>query len=206
MPRIIGITGNIACGKSSVGQYLLTLGAERYIDADVLVHGLYAAGQPIALEVGKTFGHGVLEEDGSVKRQALGALVFRDATAMQALEAIVHPAVQQALTAELAQVSEQGIAILDAVKLLQGESAARCQSIWLVVCPIEQQMQRLMRRNNLDEEEARLRLRSQPAYQDKLSLVDLVIQNGGTLQETYRQVQEAFERFCQAFPAVLFKP
>src|ERR1041384_6164032 len=102
MPRIIGITGNIACGKTAVGHMLLELGAERYIDADAVVHKLYQAGQSIALQVAKTFGHAVISSDGSVDRKALGALVFQNAEAMRRLEAIVHPAVSVALVSELA--------------------------------------------------------------------------------------------------------
>src|SRR5437764_10689769 len=108
MPRIIGLTGNIACGKTSVGQMLLELGAERYIDADAVVHHLYERGQPIALQVQEAFGPTVLAADGSVDRKALGAVVFQNPEAMQRLESIVHPAVAKALMQELATVSEPG--------------------------------------------------------------------------------------------------
>ena len=107
MPRILGITGNIACGKTAVGHMLLELGAERYIDADAVVHRLYEAGQPIALQVAEVFGPGVMAPDGSVDRRALGSIVFQDAKAMRRLEAIVHPAVGVALIGELAQVSSK---------------------------------------------------------------------------------------------------
>src|SRR5450432_2678169 len=116
MPRIIGLTGNIACGKTVVGQMLLELGAERYIDADAVVHKLYQAGQPIALKVAEVFGGAVIAPDGSVDRKALGDIVFHDADAMRRLEAIVHPAVSIALVSEIASVSASGIAIIDAVK------------------------------------------------------------------------------------------
>jgi dephospho-CoA kinase len=197
--HIIGITGNIACGKTSVGQMLLRLGAECYIDADALVHRLYESGQPVALGVGTAFGESVLAADGSVDRQALGSIVFGDAAAMRRLEAIVHPAVHVAMHAELEQVSEDGVAVLDAVKLLEGGSAALCQSIWLVLCSEEKQLQRLMQRSHLSVEEARLRLLSQPATVDKLPLVDEVIQNDGTSEDTYQQVKAAFARFCVKF-------
>src|SRR5438105_15863381 len=100
MPRIIGLTGNIACGKTAVGHMLLELGAERYIDADAVVHKLYERGQPIAVKVAEVFGGAVLAPDGSVDRKALGAVVFQDAEAMRRLEAIVHPAVSIALISE----------------------------------------------------------------------------------------------------------
>ena len=201
MPRVIGITGGIACGKTAVGRILLELGAERYIDADTVVHTLYLAGQPIAMKVAETFGPTVIAADGSVDRKALGAIVFQDAEAMRRLEAIVHPAVATALAQELSFVSEKGIAIIDAVKLLEGGSGALCQSKWLVTCPEEQQLRRLMTRNDHREEEAWARIRAQPSVASRLALVDEVIDNGGTLGETRRQVAAAFERFVQRFPA-----
>src|SRR5579884_2735406 len=200
MPRILGITGNIACGKTAVGKMLLKLGAERYIDADAVVHKLYESGQPIAVQVAEAFGQGVLAPDGSVDRKALGALVFQDAEAMRRLEAIVHPAVGLALLEELSQVSPSGIAIIDAVKLLEGGSGALCQSKWLVICPEEQERARLMARNQMSEEEASARILAQPSIAARLPLVDEVIDNGGSLEETRRQVAAAFERFCRTFP------
>ena len=200
MPRIIGLTGNIACGKTSVGHMLLALGAERYIDADAVVHHLYESGQPIAVQVKEAFGSTVIAPDGSVDRKALGAVVFQNVEAMQQLERIVHPAVGKALMQELAAVSTSGIAVIDAVKLLEGGSGALCQSKWLVICPEEQELARLMTRNLMSEEEAWARLRAQPSVAARLPLVDEVIDNGGTLEETRRQVAAAFERFCQKFP------
>jgi dephospho-CoA kinase len=201
MARIIGLTGNIACGKSMVGQMLLELGAERYIDADAVVHKLYESGQTIALKVAKAFGPAVIAPDGSVDRKALGSLVFQDAEAMRRLEAIVHPAVGMALVNELAAVSTSGIAIIDAVKLLEGGSGAFCQSKWLVICAEGQELARLMARNALSEEEALARIHAQPPVASRLPLVDEVIDNSGSLEETRRQVAAAFGRFISHFPA-----
>jgi dephospho-CoA kinase len=200
MPRIIGLTGNIACGKTSVGHMLLELGAERYIDADATVHRLYEHGQPIAEQVARVFGSSVMAADGSVDRKALGSVVFHDAEALRRLEQIVHPAVGVALVSELAQVSQPGIVVLDAVKLLEGNSGALCQSKWIVVCPEEQEFSRLMARNALNEQEARARIRAQSPLADKLRLVDEVIDNGGSLQDTRQQVEAAFARFMVKFP------
>lgn len=200
MPRIIGLTGNIACGKTAVGHMLLDLGAEKYIDADAVVHRLYQSGQPIALQVAAAFGPTVIATDGSVDRKALGAIVFHNPEAMRQLESIVHPAVHRALVDELATVSPSGIAILDAVKLLEGGSAAFCQSKWLVICQEEQELQRLIARNALSEEEGWARIRAQPPIANKLALVDEIIDNSGSLEETKRQVAAAFERFSKRFP------
>ncbi len=201
MARVLGLTGNIACGKTSVGQMLVELGAERYIDADATVHSLYASGQPIAISVAETFGTSVMNADGSVDRKALGAVVFQDAEAMRRLERIVHPAVGGALMKELALVSPTGIAIIDAVKLLEGNSGALCQSKWIVVCPEAQERARLMARNGFSEQEADARIRAQSPVEPRLSLVDEVIDNGGSLAQTRAQVVAAFERFQSKFPA-----
>src|SRR6266702_3953005 len=139
MPRIIGLTGNIASGKTSVGQLLLEQGVKRYIDADALVHQLYERGQPIAASVAEAFGAEVMAPDGSVDRKALGRLVFEQPEAMQRLEHIVHPAVGVALRKELSTVQADDIVVIDAVKLLEGGSGAFAQSKWLVVCSEEQQ-------------------------------------------------------------------
>lgn len=200
MPRIIGITGNIACGKTAVGHMLLELGAERYIDADAVVHKLYLSGQPIAVKVAEAFGPGVVSPDGSVDRKALSAIVFRDAEAMRRLEAIVHPAVSLALAQELASVSPSGIVIIDAVKLLEGGSGKFCQSKWIVVCTEEQEFERLVARNQFSVEEAWARIHAQPSVAGRLPLVDEVIDNSGTLENTRKQVAAAYERFCKQFP------
>ncbi|GHO42840.1 dephospho-CoA kinase [Ktedonospora formicarum] len=199
MPYVLGLTGNIACGKTSVGKLLLELGAEAYIDADAVVHRLYEKDQPIARQIADTFGSRVLRPDGEVDRQILGAIVFRDPEAMKRLESIVHPAVTLAIQAELKRVSTEGIAVLDAVKLLEGGSGAFCHVKWLVVCQPEQQIQRLMQRNAMSEEEAWERIRAQPPVEPKRTLVDEVIENGGTREETRRQVVEAFERALLKF-------
>ena len=201
MPRILGITGNIACGKTAVGKMLLEMGAERYIDADAVVHNLYLSGQPIAVQVAQAFGPQVLAPDGSVDRKALGAIVFQDAEAMRRLESIVHPAVGRAIANELAAVSPTGVAIIDAVKLLEGGSGALCQSKWMVICAEEQEMARLIARSNLSPDEARARLRAQSPVEPRLLLVDEVIDNSGSLEETRRQVEAAYEGFLKRFPA-----
>jgi dephospho-CoA kinase len=195
MPHCLGITGNIACGKTSVGHILLQLGAQKYIDADAIVHRLYDAGEPLAERIGSLFGPAVLLADGSVDRQALGAIVFRDPQAMKRLEQIVHPEVGKALLQEIAQVDEQGVVIIDAVKLLEGGSGQLCESKWMVLCPEEDEIHRLMQRNGLSRADAELRVSAQTNRQTQLSLVDEIIDNGGSLEETRKQVETAFARY-----------
>lgn len=201
MARVLGLTGNIASGKTTVGRFLLELGAERYIDADALVHRLYLAGQPVVEQIVEVFSPKVLGADGNINRIALGEKVFRDPAALRQLEGIVHPAVHTLMLQELQQVRPGGIAILDAVKLLEGGSAAFCQQVWLVVSSPELQLQRLMARNGITAEQAHARLRSQPDNNARRALVDEIIENDGSLDEMHRQVHVAFQRFCLRFPA-----
>ena len=200
MPRIIGLTGKIACGKTSVGRMLLDLGAKHYLDADAIVHQLYQKDLLLRRQISKMFGKDVLTSDGSINRKALGAIVFQDASALAELERIVHPAVREALVDQLKRVSASSIVIIDAVKLLEGSSGALCNSKWLVICSQEQQIARLIERNHLFVGEASMRVRVQPGIAGKLALVDEVIDNSGSLIETQRQVAAAFDRFCQKFP------
>jgi dephospho-CoA kinase len=201
MPRIIGITGNIACGKTAVGHMLLELGAGRYIDADAVVHKLYQSGQSIAVKVAEAFGPEVVAANGDIDRKALGTIVFQDSAAMRRLEEIVHPAVSQALANELARVSPTDIVIIDAVKLLEGGSGKICQSKWIVICTQELEFERLIARNDLNPEEAWARIKAQSSVEERLPLVDEVIDNSGSLEDTCRQVTAAYERFCKRFPA-----
>ena len=131
---------------------------------------------------------------------ALAAVVFQNAAAMQRLERIVHPAVRVALIEELATLGPSSIAVIDAIKLLEGSSGALCQSKWLVLCKEEQELARLMDRNHLSYDEAQARIRAQPDVASKMPLVDELIDNSGSLRETRRQVEAAFQRFCRRFP------
>jgi dephospho-CoA kinase len=201
MSRVIGLTGNIACGKTSVGRMLLDLGAKHYIDADAIVHQLYQKDLSLVRQIAKKFGAQVLASDGSINRRALGAIVFQDASALAELERIVHPAVREALVDQLKQVSASSIVVIDAVKLLEGSSSALCHSKWLVICSQEQQIARLIERNQLTVDEASIRVQAQPDISGKLELVDEVIDNSRSFIETHRQVAAAFDRFCQKFPA-----
>ncbi len=195
MPVLLGLTGNIASGKTTVGKMLLELGAARYIDADLVVHQLYEPGRPIYAGVVAAFGKEILTPDGTIDRRGLGNIVFNDAEALRRLEAIVHPAVGAAIVAELQAASSDAALILDAVKLLEGGSGALCKSRWLVICDEEQQLRRLMERDGFSEEEARARLRAQPPIEPKLPLVDEVIDNSGTIAATRAQVEAAWARF-----------
>ncbi len=126
MPYILGLTGNIASGKTTVGLMLLELGLTTYVDADTVVHELYLPGQALPAELARAFGPGVLDSAGGVDRRALGAIVFNSPERMAQLESIVHPRVREALLARLRALGPDEIGALDAVKLIESGYAPFC--------------------------------------------------------------------------------
>jgi dephospho-CoA kinase len=195
MPYILGLTGNIASGKTTVGLMLLGLGAYTYVDADLVVHELYLPGQPLVQELVAAFGPQILDADGGVDRRVLGQIVFGDREKLRQLESLVHPAVQDALVRRLRDIPADAVGVLDAIKLVESGYAPLCHGLWIVTCPPEVQLRRLMERRGMSEEEARARRAAQPPLDEKLALATEIIDNGGSLDELRRQVTAAWGRF-----------
>lgn len=195
MPYILGLTGNIACGKTSVGLMLLELGAVAYVDADQTVHELYLPGQPLVARIAEALGPDVVGADGGIDRKRLGDRVFRDPAALRQLEAIVHPAVQNALVGRLRELPDEGVGVLDAVKLVESGYAPFCQGIWLVRCTEATQLRRLEEQRGLSPDDARARLAAQPPLAPKLAVATAVIDNDGSFDQLRARVREEWERF-----------
>lgn len=192
MKYIIGLTGNIATGKSIVAGMLEQLGA-RAIDADALVHELMEKGTTVWQAVVQEFGEDVLNPNGSINRKKLGGIVFADEAALCRLEAIVHPAVT-ARTKELITDSQESVVVVEAIKLIEAGMDRTCDALWVVTCRKEQQLARLMEQRDLAEGEAHQRIEAQPPQEAKLTLADVVIDNSGSLEETWRQVKREWEQ------------
>lgn len=190
--HVIGLTGNIATGKSAVVKMLQELGAET-MDGDAMVHQLMGPDSPLGDAIRKRFGDEVIADDGSIIRPALGKIVFSDPEALADLEAIVHPPVVEA---KRARIYEPGpdVLVLDAIKLFEAGLAAECDENWVVDCTREKQIERLMARNNLDLEEAIRRIDVQAPQAEKVARADVVIDNNGTLEETREQVLREWKR------------
>jgi dephospho-CoA kinase len=187
---IIGLTGNIATGKTTVGRMLADLGA-RYIDADEVAHTVIAKGGGAFLVVVAAFGTGILDANGDIDRRRLGGIVFSDATRLRQLESIVHPAVLASISQTIATASED-VVVLDAIKLLESGLSGRCDAVWVVTCPREEQLDRLVRERGLPIAEALMRINAQPPAEEKVRRADVVIDNGGRLSNTRRQVKSAW--------------
>lgn len=160
-PLIIGLTGPIGCGKSTVAAWLGELGGA-VVDADALAREVTAPGQPALNAIRDRFGAGVFESSGALDRAALGAVVFSDASALEDLEAIVHPGVRSLVEERLERAARDGdpFVVVEAIKLVEGGLAARCDEVWLIECGPEVQRERLMGRG-LDAADADRRLATQ---------------------------------------------
>jgi len=197
---LIGLTGNIACGKSTVIAMLRELGAQ-VIDADAVTHALQQPGQDVYRQIVAAFGTQILvSPNGPINRPVLGAIVFSDPAQLKRLEQIVHPAVHAYIYQWLdvvATASDQpGVAVIDAIKLLEGGWKQVCDSIWVVTCPPEQQLMRLITTRGMEESEARRRITAQPAQSEKIAQADVLIDNSGSLVEIQQQVRAAWQRAC----------
>lgn len=188
---VIGVTGNIASGKSTVDALLAERGAS-VVDADALVHQLQRRGQPVFEAIARRFGPGIVGEDGELNRQALGALVFADAAALRDLERLVHPAVGEETRRLLRLAPPGSVVVYDAVKLLEGGSGAWCNSVWLVLSTTEQQQARLVEQRGLTPEAARARVAAQSPAEAKEPLAQVIIRNSGARDDLARQVEAAW--------------
>ncbi len=187
---LIGLTGNIACGKSVVSRMLADLGAE-VIDADRLVHRLMKPGTESHRAIVERFGPSIRRPDGTIDRRMLGEIVFRDPAALADLEAILHPATR-VLAEELIATSTNPVVVLEAIKLIESGWHERVDSVWVVICPRERQVERLMRDRDLSRAEAELRIDVQNPAAEKVKHADVLIDNAGSLEATRRQVEVAW--------------
>jgi len=188
---VIGLTGNIATGKSVVRRMLEHLGAYG-IDADQLSHRAIAKGAPGYSQVLSYFGQWILGSDGQIDRQRLGRVAFADPNAMAQLEAIIHPLVRQAIDVLIRRAGQEVI-VLEAIKLLEGSLRPSCDSIWVTHCSEEVQLRRLINRRNMAVEEAEARIRSQGLQSEKLAAADVIIDNNVSFEATWNQVLAAYE-------------
>ncbi len=201
---LIGLTGNIATGKSVVRKMLEHLGAYG-IDADALAHRAMAEGAPGYSIVLKTFGDWILDEEGQIDRAKLAKLVFADPSALEKLEAIIHPLVGHAVDL-LVRRARQAVVVVEAYKLLESDLAAGCDTVWVVEAPEDQQIARLMHKRQLTETGARQRIAAQSPQSLKLQAAKVVIHNNGGFDSTWEQVQNAWAKIPRPAEPLLRAP
>jgi len=198
MTRVIALSGGIGSGKSTVSAMLRALGAV-VIDADEIVHRLQAPGAPMVAELAAAFGPGILDAGGALDRKRLGALVFGNPELRRRLNAIVHPKVGIEVARQLDEARRSGAAlvVLDIPLLFEsraagargGASALPFEATVLVYAPRAVQIERTMARDGCSAAEAEARVAAQMPIDDKRALADHVIDNGGSLADTERQVR-----------------
>lgn len=189
---VIGLTGNIGTGKSTVAGMLAELGAE-VIDADKVAHEMMRAGTPVHAAVVEAFGPEMLSPDGEIDRRLLGTLVFNDPAALARLEAITHPATIEAIGRRIRATSAKVVTV-EAIKLFEAGMADAYDSVWVTTCRPEQQIQRVVAERDLSRPAAERRVRAQPPQEDKVARADVVIDNSGSLSQTREQVEVAWKR------------
>ena len=189
---IIGLTGNIATGKSVVRRMLEHLGAYT-IDADALSHRAIAKGAPGYQPVVDQFGKWILGKDGEIDRVKLAGLVFRDAQALAQLEDLVHPLVAQAVD-HLIKRATQHVVVIEAIKLMESSLKTSCDSVWTTYAPEEVQVERLMRKRAMSRDHALERIHAQGPQSEKVAAANVVIRNTGSYDELWRQVTQAWKQ------------
>ncbi len=193
---LIGLTGGIASGKSTVARRFAQLGAA-VVDADVLAREAVAPGTPGLAAVVDRFGSGVLSADGSLDRPALGRIVFGDEAARKDLEAIIHPQVQRLSAEAVARAraaDPDGVFVYDVPLLVEAGRTTEWDAIVVVDAPAEERVHRLVELRGMDEQQAWARVRSQASDAERLAVADVVIDSSGTPEHTIGQVDALWAR------------
>ncbi len=202
MTSVVGLTGGIGSGKSTVAGMLEKLGAS-LIDIDAIVHELQQPGAPLLEEIAAAFGPEVIDAHGALERETLGAIVFHDPETRQTLNRIVHPKVGAEVAARLAHARQAGIplVVLDIPLLFEGRragsrgaSAMHFDVTIVVWVPRKAQIERQLLRESYDRDEAERRVDAQMPLDEKRALADFVIDNSGSLANTEQQIRAIFAR------------
>jgi dephospho-CoA kinase len=195
---LLGLTGGIGSGKSTVSQLLASRGAV-IIDADAITRELQAPGAPLLAEIAERFGADVLGADGSLDRAALASIVFADSDALADLNKIVHPAVAREMDRRLAEQREtDNVVVLD-IPLLAENPRKGLSGVVVVDVPVDTAVERLVGQRGMDESDARARIAKQASREDRLKIADMVVDNSGDLSALERRIDEVWQ-WARALP------
>lgn len=186
--RIIGITGGIATGKSTMSEYLNTAYGLPILDADI--YARQALTVDLIAAIASRYGDRILQSDCTLDRAELGRIIFQDAAERQWLEAQIHPYVRDRLQAE-AEQHQPSTVIMVVPLLFESGMQDLVTETWVITCTAEQQLERLMQRNHLSEREAKLRIASQMPLAQKIALSDVVIDNSSGDADLHKQIDAA---------------
>ncbi|MGI5920744.1 MAG: dephospho-CoA kinase [Syntrophomonadaceae bacterium] len=197
--KIIGLTGGIASGKSTVARVLKDLGAI-LLDADELAHQVIEPHKPAWEEIVKEFGQHIINPDQSINRDRLGTIVFNDPKRLQHLNEIVHPRVIETYEhdiAEIRKVHPDAVVVMDVPLLFETHMEDMCDQVWVVWVDRQTQIERLMHRNNYTREEALARINSQMPLDEKARQANVVIDNSNSIKETEKTTARYFNDIIQ---------
>ena len=191
---IVGLTGGIASGKSEAARMLGDMGA-RCVDADAISRRLTSEPGETLDMIRAEFGDGVFDEEGTLIRSKLADIVFNDPAKRKALDALTHPAIQKTMLDEVEQADKAGekIVFLNVPLLFETGMDALCDETWLISCDEDVQLDRLMERDGMDEDQARARIASQMSLEDKTRRATVVIDNRGQLDRLYSQLSGLYQ-------------
>ncbi|HIK46390.1 MAG TPA: dephospho-CoA kinase [Leptolyngbyaceae cyanobacterium M65_K2018_010] len=192
--RIIGLTGGIATGKSTVSQYLQTVHQLPVLDADRYARQAVAPGSPVLAAIVHRYGDTMRQPDGTLNRLRLGELVFNQPAEKTWLEQQIHPLVRQCFRAAMADLSQAPVVVQVIPLLFEAGLTDQVTEIWVVACDPAQQLQRLMARNHLTPEQAQARIQSQMPLGEKIARADVILENTTDLPTLFRQVDEALQK------------
>jgi len=193
---IIGLTGSIASGKSTVAKMLKDYGLP-IVDADVVARLVVEPGTPTLQKIVEVFGEDALLEDGAMNRQKIGSIIFHDEEKRKELNSIIHPAIRQEMLRQRDEYIENGekTVIMDIPLLFESKLQHFVEKILVVYVSEETQLERLILRNQLTEEDAKARIASQLPLSEKIHGADAVINNNGTIEETAQQLEAILRKW-----------
>lgn len=197
---VIGLTGSMAAGKSTVARHLAALGAA-VADADQIARQVVLPGTEGLKALVARFGPGILWPEGALNRRALAALVFGDKKALADLNALLHPRIRAGVEAILAEAASRGAkaAVVDAAVLLEAGWQDLCDEVWLVTAPEEVRLTRAMERDGISREAAKARMAAQMSEKQKRALADVVLENAGPVEALLAKTGAEYARITKAW-------
>ena len=194
---MLGLTGNIGSGKSSVGEILRQLGCP-VVDADREAHRTYKAGSVTWQEIVAAFGSDIVAPDGEIDRQALGSRVFKEPEALARLNAIVHPATLERVERRLTEFNHDGYAwaTIEATLLIESGWTDMVTQLWVVAAPVDLVVARLEVSRDLSEADIRSRIAAQMPAKEKMLLADEILYNDGNLEDLRRRVEQLWSKLA----------
>ncbi|MFC2039522.1 dephospho-CoA kinase [Chloroflexota bacterium] len=194
---VIGLTGGILTGKSTVSQILAERGAV-IIDADKIGHKAYQTQTTVWWELVDAFGNGILKESGEIDRKKLAEIVFTDPEALARLNNIMHPRMHSTIREEIERLGNEGVdlVVLEAAVLIEANWTDLVDEVWVTVAPEATAVARLQNRGGLTEEQARARISSQLSSEERARRADVIIDTNCELAEVRTKVEELWRRLC----------